>query len=68
MLGAFVLAHVAIEPLSIDIVDGGKMCLQITFMFKSFLAHCARVPLKFVRCNNFRMGILLNYGQVDRGR
>ena len=32
MTGAFVLAHVAIKPLNVDVVDVGKMSLQIIFM------------------------------------
>ena len=66
MTGAFVLAHVAIKPFNVDIVDVGKMSLQIIFM--CFLANCGRVPLKFARFNNFRIGNIFDYGQVDRGR
>ena len=45
MTGAFVLAHVAIKLLNVDVVDVGKMSLQIIFM--CFLANCGRAPLKF---------------------
>ena len=68
MIFASVRALVATKPFNVDIVDAGKMSLQITVMFKSFLANCARVPFKFARFKNFRIGNLLNYGQVDRGR
>ena len=60
--------QMAVVPYYVDIVDVGKMSLQSTVMSKSFPAHCARVPLKFVRFNNFRIENLLDYGQVDRGR
>ena len=66
MTGAFVLAHVAIKPLNVDVVDVGKMSLQIIFM--CFLANCGRAPLKLARFNNFRIGNIFDDGQVDRGR
>ena len=65
MTGAFVLAHVAIKTLNVVVVDVGKMSLQIIFM--CFLANCARAPLKFARFNNFRIGNIFDYGQVDLG-
>ena len=39
MLGAFVLAHVAIESLNIDIVDGGKMSRFNNFRIGNFLDY-----------------------------
>ena len=38
---------------TVDVVDVGKMSLQIIFM--CFLTNCGRAPLKFARFNNFRI-------------
>ena len=68
LLIEFHCTQMAVVPYHVDIVDVGKMSLQSTVISKSFPAHCARVPLKFARFNNFRIGNFLDYGQVDRGR
>ena len=41
---AFVLAHGARKPCSVDIVDTGKMTLQLAICFKHGPAHVARKP------------------------
>ena len=45
---AFVFAHGTRKPCSVDIVDIGKMALQIVICFKHGLAHLARKSFNVV--------------------